>query len=302
MGFSTDAIHAGQEPDPSTGSVTHPDSSDVDLRAANPSACPAEYAYARGDNPTRRSVRASNVATLEQAEHGIAFGSGMAAIDAVGSLLSTGERVPSSPTTHTAAPTASSRGCPLPARDRARSRVRTSDLDAVRTAMRPDTKMLFVETPTNPRLEITDLAARRDAVPGAGRPLLVVDNTFMTPYFQRPLELGADIVVHSATKYLNGHSDMVGGIVLTSDDELAEKLRFIQFAAGAIPGPFDCWLVLRGIKTLAVRMDRHEANARADRRERLQRPPRRPGDPLPRPARQHPQHELARRQMTRLRR
>jgi cystathionine beta-lyase/cystathionine gamma-synthase len=174
-------------------------------------------------------------------------------------------------------------------------RVRTADLDEVRAAIRPNTKMLFVETPTNPTLELTDLAAIAEICQESGL-ILVVDNTFMSPYFQRPLELGADIVLHSATKFLNGHSDMVGGIVVTQSDELAERIRFIQFAAGAIPGPFDCWLVLRGIKTLAVRMDRHDANARI-LAAKLEAHPAIKNIRYPGLA-SHPQHALASRQMS----
>jgi len=141
------------------------------------------------------------------------------------------------------------------------SYVDTSDLEAVEAALRPTTKILFIETPTNPSMIISDLRALGRLARSRGI-LLVVDNTFMTPYFQRPLELGAHLVVHSTTKYLNGHSDMVGGIIVSNDPASSERLRFLQNAAGAVPGPFDCWLVLRGIKTLPVRMDRHESNAR----------------------------------------
>ncbi len=291
MGFSTDAIHAGQRPDPSTGAIITPiyqTSTYVQESIAKHQG----YEYARGDNPTREACEA-NVAALEGAKHGIAFGSGMAAIDAVVCILDAGDHFLMTNNVY---------GGTFRLFSRIRSRhglefdaVRTSDLDEVRRAIRPNTKMIFVETPTNPILELTDLAAIAELCRERGL-ILVVDNTFMTPYFQRPLELGAHVVLHSATKYLNGHSDMVGGIVVTSDDELHERIRFMQFAAGAIPGPFDAWLILRGTKTLAVRMDRHESNARAlaghldghAAVERLLYP----GLPS------HPQHELACRQMS----
>ncbi len=291
MGFSTDAIHAGQRPDPSTGAIITPiyqTSTYVQESIAKHQG----YEYARGDNPTREACEA-NVATLEGAKYGIAFGSGMAAIDAVVCILDAGDHFLMTNNVY---------GGTFRLFSRIRSRhglefdaVRTSDLDEVRRAIRPNTKMIFVETPTNPILELTDLAAIAELCRERGL-ILVVDNTFMTPYFQRPLELGAHVVLHSATKYLNGHSDMVGGIVVTSDDDLHERIRFMQFAAGAIPGPFDAWLILRGTKTLAVRMDRHESNARAlaghldghAAVERLLYP----GLPS------HPQHELACRQMS----
>jgi cystathionine beta-lyase/cystathionine gamma-synthase len=291
MGFSTDAIHAGQEPDPSTGAIIPP-IYQTSTYVQESIGVHKGYEYARGDNPTRE-VYERNVAILEGAKHGIAFASGMAAIDAVVSLLDAGEHFLMTERVYGGT-------YRLFARVRARhgiafDRVDTSDLEAVRAAIRPETRMLFVETPTNPTLELTDLAGAAELCREHDL-LLVVDNTFMSPYFQRPLEHGADIVLHSATKYLNGHSDVIGGIVLTSDDGLEERLRFLQFAVGAVPSPFDCWLVLRGIKTLAVRMERHEENARF-LAERLREHPairklRWPGLP------EHPQHELARRQMS----
>jgi cystathionine beta-lyase/cystathionine gamma-synthase len=291
MGFSTDAIHAGQRPDPTTGAVITP-IYQTSTYVQESIGVHKGYEYARGDNPTREAWEA-NVATLEKAKHGIAFGSGMAAIDAVVCTLDAGDHF---------LMTSDVYGGTFRLFRRVRERhglkfdrVRTADLEAVRSAIRPETKMLFVETPTNPNLEISDLAALATLCRERGL-RLVVDNTFMTPFFQRPLELGAHAVVHSATKYLNGHSDMVGGIVLTSDEEFAEQVRFLQFAAGAIPGPLDCWLGLRGTKTLAVRMERHEANAKVIA-ERLAAHPAvkrtvYPGLPS------HPQHELAKRQQS----
>jgi cystathionine beta-lyase/cystathionine gamma-synthase len=217
----------------------------------------------------------------------------MAAIDAVAALLSAGDHLLF---------TADIYGGTYRLFDKVRSRhglattrVPTHDLAAVRAAFRPETKLLFVETPTNPTLRISDLAALAEICRERGV-LMAVDNTFMTPFFQRPFALGADLVLHSATKYLNGHSDVVGGIVLASDDDLADRLRFIQKAVGAIPGPFDCWLVLRGIKTLAVRMQRHDENARTIA-ERLTEQPGVLSVLYPGLA-SHPQHELARRQMS----
>jgi cystathionine beta-lyase/cystathionine gamma-synthase len=291
MGFSTDAIHAGQQPDPTSGAIIPP-ICQTSTYVQQGVALHKGYEYSRGENPTREAYE-KNVAVLERARHGIAFGSGMAAIDAVAALLDAGDHV---------LLTADVYGGTFRLFDRVRSRhgiaytrVPTHDLDAVRAAIRAETRLLFVETPTNPTLRISDLAALASICHERGM-LLAVDNTFMTPYFQRPFELGADLVVHSATKYLNGHSDVVGGIVLVADDALAERLRFVQKAVGAIPGPFDCWLVLRGIKTLAVRMQRHEENARVIAKRLAAQGNVRsvlyPGLPS------HPQHDLARRQMS----
>jgi cystathionine beta-lyase/cystathionine gamma-synthase len=291
MGFSTDAIHAGQEPDPSTGAIIPP-IYQTSTYVQQSIAVHKGYEYARGDNPTREAYERC-VATLERGTQGIAFASGMAAIDAVGSLLDAGQHL---------LLTSNVYGGTFRLFRRIRSRhgisfdrVPTFDLEAVRRAILPTTKLLLVETPTNPLLEITDLEGIAKIAREHGI-LLAVDNTFMSPFFQRPLERGADLVIHSATKYLNGHSDMVGGIVVAKDDALAERVRFLQFAGGAIPGPFDCWLALRGIKTLAVRMERHDANARVIA-ERLESHPavlktHYPG------LRAHPQHELAKRQMS----
>ncbi len=291
MGFSTDAIHAGQDPDPSTGAIIPP-IYQTSTYVQQSIAVHKGYEYARGDNPTREAYERC-VAVLERGTQGIAFGSGMAAIDAIGSLLDAGEHI---------ILTSNVYGGTIRLFRRIRSRhgisfdrVPTHDLDAVRRAIRPNTKLILLETPANPLLEITDLAGIA-ALAREHELLVAVDNTFMSPFFQRPLELGADLVVHSATKYLNGHSDMVGGIVVAKDEALAERVRFIQFAGGAVPGPFDCWLALRGIKTLAVRMERHDQNARVIAR-RLEEHPAvlktiYPG------LRSHPHHELATRQMS----
>ena len=291
MGFSTDAIHGGQEPDPTTGAIIPP-IYQTSTYVQQSIGVHKGYEYARGDNPTREAYERC-VAVLEGGPQAIAFASGMAAIDATISLLDAGDHF---------VMTANVYGGTVRLMQRVRmrhgisfDRVSTSDLNAVRATIRPNTKMIFIETPTNPLLEITDLTAISALCRERGL-MLVVDNTFMSPFFQRPLACGADLVVHSATKYLNGHSDLVGGIIVAKTEALAERVRFLQFAAGAIPGPFDCWLILRGLKTLAVRMERHDFNARilAQRLHDHPAVPRTiyPGLPT------HPQHELARRQMS----
>ena len=258
MGFSTDAIHAGQEPDPTTGAVTTPiyqTSTYVQEGLGKHKG----FEYARTQNPTRIALE-KNLAVLEKGTEGFAFGSGMAATSAITHLLQAGDHVVASNNMYGGTYRLFERvmrgfGLDFSYAD-------TSKLDQVEALFRKNTKLLFVETPTNPSMIISDLRALAALARSRGA-LLVVDNTFMTPYFQRPIELGAHLVVHSTTKYLNGHSDMVGGIVVSNDPASSEKLRFLQNAVGAVPGPFDCWLALRGIKTLAVRMDRHESNARA---------------------------------------
>jgi len=217
------------------------------------------YEYARTQNPTREALEA-NVAALEGAAHGVAFASGLAAISTLAHTLSAGDEIVCTENVY---------GGTYRVFERVFRKlglgfrfVDTGDLAATAAAFTDRTKYLFVETPTNPVLQITDIAAAADLAHSRGA-RLIVDNTFMTPFFQRPLSLGADAVVHSMTKYLNGHSDVVGGILLTSDEELHERLRFLQNAAGAVPGPWDCWLVLRGTKTLHLRMRQHEESANA---------------------------------------
>jgi cystathionine beta-lyase/cystathionine gamma-synthase len=258
VGFSTDAIHAGQEPDPTTGAVTIPiyqTSTYVQEGLGKHKG----FEYARTQNPTRIALE-KNVAVLERGAEGFAFGSGMAATSAITHLLKAGDHVIASNNMYGGTYRLFERvtrgfGVDF-------SYVDTSNLDATAALFRANTRLLFVETPTNPSMIISDLRALASLARSKGA-LLAVDNTFMTPYLQRPIELGAHLVVHSTTKYLNGHSDMVGGIVVSNDAASSERLRFLQNAVGAVPGPFDCWLALRGIKTLAVRMDRHESNARA---------------------------------------
>jgi len=258
MGFSTDAIHAGQEPDPTTGAITTPiyqTSTYVQEGLGKHKG----FEYARTQNPTRIALE-KNVAALERGTRGFAFGSGMAAINAITQLLKSGDHIVASNNMYGGTYRLFEqvlRGFGVES-----SYVDTSDLDRTAAQFRPSTRILFVETPTNPSMIVSDLRGLAKLARARGA-LLVVDNTFMTPYFQRPIELGAHLVVHSTTKYLNGHSDMVGGIVVSNDEAASERLQFLQNAAGAVPGPFDCWLVLRGVKTLAVRMDRHESNARA---------------------------------------
>ncbi|MCX8051656.1 MAG: cystathionine gamma-synthase [Chlorobi bacterium] len=291
MGFATKAIHVGQEPDPLTGSVTVP-LYQTSTFAQEAIGKHKGYEYARTQNPTR-SAWERNMAALEDGTDAISFASGMAAIDAIARLFDAGDHVLLAEDMY---------GGTFRLFDTVLSRhglrfdtVDMRDLDAVRRALRLDTKLLLTETPTNPLMTISDIAALAEIAHSSGA-LLAVDNTFASPYFQRPLQLGADIVVHSATKYLGGHSDLVHGVVVVRSEELAERLHFIQNAVGAVPGPFDCWLLLRSVKTLALRMEQHQRNALAIAQlcsshpavERVYYP----GLPS------HPQHELAARQMS----
>jgi len=288
-GFSTRAIHAGQEPDPTTGAVVVP-VYQTSTYAQEALGKHKGFEYARTHNATRFALE-RNLAALEGGRHGLCFASGLAATTTLMHTLSAGDHVVAGSNLY---------GGTYRLFDRVLRRlgieftfVEVTDLAALEAAMRPGTKYVFVETPTNPMMQLTDIAAAA-RIAHRGGAKLVVDNTFMTPYFQRPLELGADVVLHSVTKYLNGHSDMVGGALVTSDAAMAEQLRFLQNASGMVPGPMDCWLCLRGTKTLAVRMQRHEQNARA-LAEFLASHPRvskvlYPGLPS------HPQHQLAMKQ------
>jgi cystathionine beta-lyase/cystathionine gamma-synthase len=253
--FETRAIHAGQEPDPHTGAVTTP------IYATSTYAQKAvgefTYDYSRTANPTREAFEAC-LASLEGADHGIAFGSGMAATTTVMHLLDAGAHVVAvndvyGGTYRLFSKVYEPRGYRF-------TYVTADECNAGLGATLDGAAMLWLETPTNPLLNVVDLRAASEAAHAAGA-IVVVDNTFASPYLQRPLEHGADIVVHSTTKYLGGHSDLVGGVAATSNAELAERLRFLQNSLGAIPGPFDAWLALRGLKTLAVRMRAHCANA-----------------------------------------
>jgi cystathionine gamma-synthase len=256
--FETLAIHAGQEPDAATGAVVPPISLATTF-AQSEVGVHQGYEYSRSGNPTRTAVE-TQIAALERARHGLAFASGLAAEDNVLRLLTRGQRVllgndAYGGTFRLISKVWSPLGFPWSAVD-------LGDLDALRANWPGDTGMVWLETPTNPLLTCFDIEAVAAIAHERGA-LVVVDNTFATPYLQQPITLGADIVVHSATKYLGGHSDVVGGFLAVDDDELAARLRFTQNAAGGVPSPFDCYLVLRGAKTLGVRMDRHCENARA---------------------------------------
>ncbi|MEX2255134.1 MAG: cystathionine gamma-synthase [Acidimicrobiia bacterium] len=258
-GFETRAIHVGQEPDRVTGAVVPPISL-ASTFAQSGVGAHRGFEYGRTGNPTRAALE-SCVASLEGAAHGLAFSSGMAAEDTVlRALMGPGD--------HVVLPNDAYGGTfRLVARVLAEAGVEWSAVDlrdpaALDAAFRPTTKVVWVETPTNPLLTVVDIEAVATAA-HAHRARAVVDNTFASPYLQQPLALGADVVVHSTTKYLGGHSDVVGGFLATDDEELAERLAFLQNAIGAVPSPFDSYLVLRGVKTLGVRMDRHCANARA---------------------------------------
>jgi len=258
--FETLAIHAGQEPDPATGAVMTPiyqTSTYVQQGVGEHKG----YEYARTGNPTRTALEAC-LAALESAEFGLAFASGMAAIDTLLKLLDPGDHVLASNDVY---------GGTFRLFDKQYKKygiefsyVESTDLKAVESGLRPNTKFVWLETPTNPRLKVADIRAVSEIahrLSPANK--VIVDNTFATPYLQQPLALGADVVLHSTTKYLGGHSDVVGGAVVTSDAAMRERLKFLQNAAGAVPGPMDCFLVLRGIKTLPLRMDRHGENALA---------------------------------------
>lgn len=260
-GFETRAIHAGQDPDPVTGAVVPP----VSLSTTFAQSAPGEhggYEYSRSGNPTRRALEEC-LASLEGAAHGLAFASGLAAEDALLRTLAPGAHLLLGHDAYGGTYRLIHR-VHGEAGGLSHTPVDFTDASALEKAWRDDTAMVWFETPTNPKLDLIDIGRVASFAHERGA-VCVVDNTFATPYLQNPIALGADVVVHSATKYLGGHSDVVGGFLAVAPglDELAEKLRFLQNAAGAVPGPLDCYLVLRGIKTLAVRMDRHSANATA---------------------------------------
>jgi cystathionine beta-lyase/cystathionine gamma-synthase len=256
MGFSTKAIHAGIEADPTTGSLMTP----IHLTSTflqEELGKDKGYVYSRVANPTR-TVLEKNIAALENGKHGMAFASGMAAEAAIFHLLKAGDHVVVSRNVYGG----TYRLARLVLEDFGLKFdfVDTTEIQAVKESIRPTTRLMFIETPTNPTMEITDLRAIAKLAKSR-KVLTVVDNTFATPYLQNPLDLGIDIVLHSATKYLNGHSDMLGGLVVVNDAKIAERLRFIQKSVGGIMSPFEAWMCIRGIKTLAVRMARHDANA-----------------------------------------
>jgi len=292
MKFETQAIHAGQEPDPASGAVMTP-IYQTSTFAQQGVGRHRGYEYSRTGNPTRTALETC-LAALEGGRHGLAFASGMAATDTILRMLGPGDHVVAGRDVYGGTYRLFERV--LKTFGLEFTYVDTTQLTEIESALRPNTQLLWLETPSNPLLRVSDLQAvaglLHDSRPGGW---LAVDNTFATPYLQRPLELGADIVIHSTTKYLGGHSDVVGGAVVVRSPELHERLAFLQNAVGAVPGPLDCFLVLRGIKTLAVRMDRHAENAAAVAEflasqrqvERLMYPFHS----------SHPQHELARRQM-----
>jgi len=291
QGFSTRAIHAGQEPEPATGAVNVPiyaSSTYVQEEIGKHKG----YEYSRVSNPTRDRLE-TNLAALEGGVASRVFASGMAAINAVASMLKAGDHVVAGRNLYGGTPRLFNQvlanfGLKF-------TYVDTSDLNAVKLALQSNTRLVFLETPTNPLMELCDLRALSEACHMFGAEV-VVDNTFMSPFFQRPIELGADMVIHSTTKFLNGHSDGLGGVVVCTKQEQADKLAFLQKAAGAIMSPFECWLILRGVKTLAVRMLQHDSNGRKvagylSKHNKVKKVFY-PGLPS------HPQHELAKRQMS----
>jgi cystathionine beta-lyase/cystathionine gamma-synthase len=291
MKFATKAIHIGQEPEKLTGAVTVPlfqTSTYAQLEIGKHTG----FEYARTQNPTRFAWE-ENLAAMEGGVDAFAFGSGLAAVDAVMRLLSAGDHVIMAEDMYGGTYRLAERI--LTRFGLSFSYVDMREMKNIEAAIKPNTRMVYTETPTNPMMTITDLAAVA-SVAAAHNLLMVVDNTFATPYLQRPLEHGAHIVLHSATKYLGGHSDLVSGIVTTSREDIAEQLGFLQNAAGAVPGPFDAWLLLRSSKTLAVRMDRHSSNAMTIAEFCAQHPKIKathyPGLPS------HPQHDIAKRQMS----
>jgi cystathionine beta-lyase/cystathionine gamma-synthase len=290
-GIGTRAVHSGQSPDATTGAIMTPIfQTSTYVQPGLGQNWPFEYGRTR--NPTRDALE-RNIAALENARHGFAFASGLAATETLLMLLSAGDHVICGDNVY---------GGTHRLMEQILGRfgltftfVDTRHIDRVSGAIRPETRLVFLETPTNPMMRLADLAAIAEIAKKRGL-MMAVDNTFATPVFQRPIDLGADVVVHSTTKFLNGHSDMIGGVAVTSNDEIAQKLAYMQNAAGAVPGPFDCWLALRGTKTLHLRMERHDQSGRRiaewlDSQPAVQKVyyPGLPG---------HPQHELARRQMS----
>lgn len=290
FGFSTRSVHAGQRPDVVSGAIMPP-IYQTSTYVQDGLGQHKGFEYARTRNPTRDALE-RNIAALEGGQHGLAWSSGLAATDAVLRLLSAGDHVICGENVYGG--THRLMDQILRPLGLTFSFVDTRDVERVEAAIGSTTRMVFIETPSNPMMWLADLAAIGELTRARGL-MFVVDNTFATPYLQRPLEFGADLVLHSTTKYLNGHSDMVGGVIVTSDDELADRLAFLQNAAGAIPGPMDCWLALRGTKTLALRMRQHDSSGRQiaawlDAHSQVKEV-HYPG------LTSHPQHELACRQM-----
>lgn len=288
MRFPTKAVHAGQEPDSQTGGVSVPINMSSTFSLKNQS----KYVYGRSGNPTREALE-EGLAALEDGTHGLAFSSGLGATTTIATLLQKGDHAilcedVYGGTYRLFARILSRYGITFDSVD-------TTRLENVERALKPGTRMIWIETPSNPLLKITDIERVGELAKWVGA-LLVVDNTFATPYLQQPLNLGADLVLHSTTKYLGGHSDVVGGGVVTNRDDLAERLRFAQNAVGAVPSPFDCWLVLRGIRSLTVRMDRHcqSGQSIANRLKESERIARVYYPGLP----EHQNHDIAKKQMT----
>ena len=288
-GFSTLAVHAGQQPDPTTGAVMPP----IFLTSTYAQESPGVHKgfdYSRTSNPTRLAAEL-NMAALEGGRFGYAFASGMAAIDCTFRLCKSGDHIIVSENTYGGTFRLADRVLTDSGLDF--SFVNTSDIDKVRAAIKPNTKMIFVETPTNPMMSVSDLQALAEIAREIGA-LSVCENTFMSPYLQRPFEFGIDIVLHSTTKFINGHSDGLGGVVILNDEKVAERVAFLQNSIGAILSPFEAWLILRGTKTLPLRMQQHDIAGRAvaaflDEHPRVEKV-NYPGLPS------HPQHELAKRQ------
>ncbi len=292
MRFATRAIHVGQKPDPATGATIVP----IYQTSTYTQEAPGKhkgYEYSRTANPTRAALEEC-VASLEGGDYGLAFASGLAATIATMSLLSSGDHVVAGDDLYGGTYRLFEEVLPRTG-GLEFTYADTTDPESVAKALRPGTKLLWIETPTNPMLTLSDIVALCEMAHERGA-VVAVDNTFASPYFQNPLSLGADIVVHSTTKYMGGHSDVVGGAVVTSNKDFYEGIKFYQNAAGAVPGPFDSWIVLRGLKTLAVRMRQHEENALAVA-EFLQGHPQVATVNYPGLA-SHPQHELAKRQMS----
>lgn len=291
LGFATRAIHIGQEPDPLTGAVSAP-IYPTSTYAQEEIGKNKGYEYARVSNPTRDRLE-TNLAALEGGTASRVFGSGMAAINAIATMLKSGDHVVAGHNLYGGTPRLFNQvlvnfGLTF-------TYVDTSNLSSVERAFQKNTRLLFLETPTNPLMELTDLRAISELGHQHGVEV-VVDNTFMSPYFQRPIEFGADMVVHSTTKFLNGHSDGLGGVVVCTKPEQADQLAFLQKCAGAILSPFECWLILRGVKTLAVRMEQHDRSGRkvADYLSKHKKVQKVYYPGLP----DHPQHDLAKRQMS----
>lgn len=291
LGFETRAIHAGQKPDPSTGAIMTPIYMSSTFVQSSPGVHQG-YDYSRADNPTREAYEKC-LASLESGKHGYAFSSGCAALSTLVHMFKTGDHIICSDDVY---------GGTFRLFDKIFrhnglefSYVPSEDPKAVETAIKPNTKMVWIETPTNPLLKMTDLAAVAKICKSRGI-IMAVDNTFMSPYFQRPLELGADVVVHSTTKYIGGHSDIIGGAIITNRDDIAEQIKFLQKSIGAVPGNFDAYICLRSLKTLPLRMKAHDSNAMAvakylakhSKVEKVIYPG----------LESHPQHALAKKQMT----